>query len=294
MNSRKKAKEMVTGSIDFHIHSGPDIFPRLLNDMEVAAQAKEAGMAAVLLKSHSECTAARAAMAGYVNDFPVFGGMALNYSVGGLNPEAVKTAVRMGAKEVWMPTIHAAHYLKEVDSVPMFAALLKSGMKGIYLLDDSGRLKEPVIEIIEIIVEADIVLATGHISSKEAMVLVEEANKRGVKKIVVTHPTSPMEAYTVEEMREIVERGATMLEHVVNDTTHQMKNPIAPSVIAEAIRAVGAEHTMMSTDSGQVINPAPTISMENFIYLMLEEGIPEEEIRVMTRDNPARMLGLSL
>lgn len=294
MDCRAKAKEMLKGCIDFHIHSGPDVFPRLLNDVEVAQQAKDAGMAAVLLKSHSEPTAARAKIAGIVTDFPVFGGVSLNYGVGGLNPEAVRTAVRMGAKEVWMPTIHAKHYLKEVDSVPMFAALLKGGMQGIWLLNDQGRLKDEVLQIIDIIAEADIVLATGHISIEEAMVLVEEAKTRGVKKIVVTHPTSPMEAYTIQDMKEIVSRGASMLEHVVNDTTHQMKNPIPPSVIADAIRAVGPEHTMMSTDSGQVINPCPVTSMENYICLMLEEGIPEADIRRMTRENPAAMLGMEL
>ena len=292
MEFREKAKTLIKGSIDFHIHSGPDIFPRLLNDMEVAAQAREAGMAAILLKSHSEPTAARASMASLVQNIPVYGGVSLNYGVGGLNPEAVRVAVRMGAKEVWMPTIHAAHYLREVDSVPMFAALLKGGMKGIFLLKEDGRLKDEVLEIIDIVAEADIVLATGHISIEEAMVLVEEAKTRGVKKIVVTHPTSPMEGYSIEDMKEIVAKGATMLEHVVNDTTHQMKHPIKPVVIADAIRAVGAEHTIMSTDSGQRINPAPVISMENFICLMLEEGISEEEIRKMTRDNPAAMLGM--
>lgn len=294
MDFRKRAKELIPGSIDFHIHSGPDIFPRLMNDIEIAAQAKAAGMRGILLKSHSEPTAARATISSIVNDFPVFGGIALNYGVGGLNPEAVRTAVRMGAKEVWMPTIHAEHYLKEVDNVPMFATLLKGGMKGISLLKEDGKLKDEVLEIIDIIAEADIIMATGHISIDEAMVLIETGKMRGVKKMVVTHPTSPMEGYTIEDMKEIVSRGAgaTMLEHVVNDTTHQMKNPISPTVIADAIRAVGAEHTIMSTDSGQIINPAPVVSMENYIYLMLQEGISEKDIIMMTRDNPAKVLGL--
>jgi len=192
-----------------------------------------------------------------------------------------------------MPTIHAKHYLQQVEAVPMFAKLLKGNVEGgLYLLKEDGTLKDEVLEIIDIIAEADIVLATGHISIEEAMVLVEAAAKRGCKKIVVTHPTSPMEAYTHEDMKKIVELGATMLEHVVNDTTHQMKNPIPASVIADAIKATGVQNTIMSTDSGQVINPVPVESMENFITLMLEEGISEEDIRMMTVDNPAKMLGI--
>jgi hypothetical protein len=294
MNYNEIAKRMIDGSIDFHIHSGPDVFPRLMNDIELAYAAKKAGMKAILLKSHTEGTASRAAIATYITGFPVFGGIALNYSVGGLNPEAVRIAIRMGAKQIWMPTIHSAHYLKEMDNVPMFSTILKKskGITGINLLNEDGTLKDVVKEIIELIVEANIVIATGHISYREALALVIEAKKQGANKVVVTHPTSPMENYSIEQMKDILSNGATMLEHVVNDTTHQMKNPINSSVISDAIKATGAANNIMSTDSGQVINPPPVTSMENFIRMMLEDGISEEDIRIMTYDNPAKMLGI--
>lgn len=290
---RVKARELLQGSIDFHIHSGPDIFKRRMDDLEVAQAAKAAGMRAVLLKNHVDCTAARAAVATKYTGFPVFGGLALNHSCGGLNPEAVKTAVKLGAKEIWMPTIHAEHYLKNVSAVPMFAAQLKGGMTGISLLQDNGTLKDEVKQIIDVIAEADIVMASGHISKEEAFRMVEAAKAGGVKKILITHPTSPMEGYTIQEMKEIVSAGASMLEHVVNDITHQMKNPIDPLIIADALKAIGPEHSLMSTDSGQIINPAPAESMESYIYEMLKLGVPEDDIYVMTHTNPAQMLGLT-
>lgn len=298
MDFRAKAQEMIPGSIDYHIHSGPDCFPRILNDIEIVKQAKEAGMRAVLLKSHVEEMAARAKMAMFANgcvsgEFDCFGTLALNLSVGGLNPEAVRNGIRMGVKQVYMPTIHAAHYLAQMGAVPMFAKLLAGGgLKGLYLLNDDGSVKDEVKEICDIIAEAGIVLATGHVSVEEGKALAAEAKKRGVQKIVVTHPTSPMEAYTIEDMKEILSLGATMLEHVVNDTTHQMKNPIPSTVISDAIKATGAANNIMSTDSGQVINPVPVKSLENFICMMLEDGISEADIRMMTRDNPAKMLGI--
>jgi hypothetical protein len=292
MDNKVRAKELIEGSIDFHIHTGPDVFPRLVNDIEAAKQAKEAKMKAILLKNHVTGTGDRAQIASQVVGFPVFGGIALNLPVGGVNPQAVEMALRMGAKEVWMPTIHAAHYLKEVDNVPMFAKLLKSGIKGINLLNQDGSLTNGVREVLALIAQYDGIMATGHISIQEAMALVPEAKKIGVKKIVVTHPLSPMENYSINDMKEILARGATMLEHVVNDITHQMKNPIPASKIAEAIKALGAETAIMSTDSGQVINPAPVCSMENFIREMLDHGIPEKDIILMTRDNPAGMLGI--
>jgi len=292
MDNKVRAKELIEGSIDFHIHTGPDVFPRLVNDIEAAKQAKEAKMKAILLKNHVTGTGDRAQIASQVVGFPVFGGIALNLPVGGVNPQAVEMALRMGAKEVWMPTIHAAHYLKEVDNVPMFAKLIKSGIKGINLLNQDGSLTNAVRDVLAVIVQYDGILATGHISIQEAMALVPEAKKMGVKKIVVTHPLSPMENYSINDMKEILARGATMLEHVVNDITHQMKSPIPASKIAEAIKALGAETAIMSTDSGQVINPAPVCSMENFIREMLDHGIPEKDIMLMTRDNPAGMLGI--
>lgn len=292
MDNTVRAKELIEGSIDFHIHTGPDVFPRLVNDIEAATQAKAAKMKAILLKNHVTGTGDRAQIASRVVDFPVFGGIALNLPVGGVNPQAVEMALRMGAKEVWMPTIHAAHYLKEVDNVPMFAKLIKSGIKGINLLNSDGSLKSEVKDVLALIAQYDGILATGHISIKEAMALVPEAKKMGLKKIVVTHPLSPMENYTLGDMKEILALGATMLEHVVNDITHQMKSPIPASKIADAIKALGPETAIMSTDSGQVINPAPVCSMENFIREMLDHGIPEKDIILMTRDNPARMLGI--
>jgi len=292
MDNKVRAKELIEGSIDFHIHTGPDVFPRLVNDIEAAKQAKEAKMKAILLKNHVTGTGDRAQIASQVVGFPVFGGIALNLPVGGVNPQAVEMALRMGAKEVWMPTIHAKHYLKEVDNVPMFAKLLKSGIKGIYLLNEDGSLKNDVKEVLALIAQYDGILATGHISIQEAMVLVPEAKQMGLKKIVVTHPLSPMENYSIGDMKEILARGATMLEHVVNDITHQMKTPIPASKIADAIKALGPETAIMSTDSGQVINPAPVCSMENFIREMLDHGIPEKAIMLMTRDNPAAMLGI--
>jgi hypothetical protein len=294
MDNQARAKELVEGSVDFHIHTGPDVFPRLVTDIEAAQQAKAAKMKGILLKNHVTSTADRAQIASQVVDFPVFGGIALNLPLGGVNPQAVEMACRMGAKEVWMPTIHSAHYLGEVDNVPMFAKLLKSGIKGINLLNAEGKLKPEVIEVLALIAQYDAILATGHISIPEAMALVPEAKKQGVKKIVVTHPVSPMENYSVADMKEILARGATMLEHVVNDITHQMKKPISPARIAEAIKAVGPESTIMSTDSGQVINPVPVVSMENFIREMLDQGIPEKDVVVMTRCTPGQILGLQV
>jgi len=288
----KQASKMLQGTIDFHIHTGPDIYPRLLNDIEVARQAKRAGMKAILIKSHATITGDRAQIAQSVTDFPVFGGVALNWHVGGLNKYAVECAAKLGAKEVWMPTTHAASYLKYVDHVPMFAKTMPKDIKGISIIREDGRVVPELGPILETIAKNGMILATGHLSPEEGLTLIAEARKAGVEKIVVTHPLASFVNYSVDQMREALSRGATYMEHVFNDCTPQVANPLPPSALGDAIRAIGPEYCIMSTDSGQVVNPPPVKVMAWYIKEMLQYGLSPKAIRTMTITNPGRILGL--
>jgi predicted TIM-barrel fold metal-dependent hydrolase len=288
----KRVQKLLEGSIDVHIHSSPDIFPRIMNDIDLAQTAKQEGMHAILIKSHVVITADRAEIASQQADFPVFGAIALNLPVGGLNLEAVEVALKMGAKEVWMPTIHASHYVAQKDHVPTLAKAVKEGVKGIYLLNEDGSLKEELYPIFKKIAEYDVALGTGHITLQEAKKVVKEAARVGVKKIIVTHPLATFVNYSNEDMKEALDNGALFLEHVFNDVTRQVAYPITQKKIADAIRAIGAKYIVMSTDSGQWLNPIPAQSMGIYIKDMLDLGISEDDVRTMVSTNPARMLGL--
>jgi hypothetical protein len=290
--AEKQAKELLKGAIDFHIHTGPDIYPRLLHDVEVARQAKRAGMKAVLIKSHVTITADRAQIAQAVTGLPVFGGVTLNWQVGGLNRHAVECAAKFGARQVWMPTTHAAHYLKYADHVPMFAKALPKDIPGITILSPGGSLVAEMGPILEIIAKNDMILATGHLSPQEGLALIREAKSAGVKKIVVTHPVASFVHYSTDEMRQALSLGASYLEHVFNDCTPQVAHPLPPSALGDAIKAVGPENCIMSTDSGQVVNPPPVQVMTRYIHEMLQYGFSASAIRKMTATNPGRMLNL--
>lgn len=288
----KQAREMLRGVIDFHIHTGPDIYPRLLNDIEVARQAKRAGMRAILIKSHATITGDRAQIAQTLTSFPVYGGLALNWHVGGLNKYAVECAAKLGASQVWMPTTHACNYLKYVDHVPMFAKSMPKDIKGISIFKEDGSLVPEVGPILEIIAKNGLILATGHLSPEEGLALIPEARKAGVEKIVITHPVASFVNYSVDQMRQALSRGATYLEHVFNDCTPQVANPLPPSALGDAIKAIGPEYCIMSTDSGQVVNPPPVKVMAWYIKEMLQYGFSPKAIRTMTIVNPGRILGL--
>jgi predicted TIM-barrel fold metal-dependent hydrolase len=263
-----------------------------MNDIDLALMAKQEGMRAILIKSHVVITADRAEIASQQADFPVFGAIALNLPVGGLNLEAVEVALKMGAKEVWMPTIHASHYVAQKDHVPTLAKAVKEDMKGIYLLNEDGSLKEELYPIFKKIAEYDVALGTGHVTPQETKAVVREAANTGVKKIIITHPLATFVNFSNEDMKEVLDNGAMFLEHVFNDVTRQVAYPITQKKIADAIRAIGAKYIIMSTDSGQWLNPIPAQSMGIYIKDMLDLGISDDDVRMMVSTNPARMLGL--
>jgi len=289
---KEQVMDLLHGAIDIHIHSAPDIYPRILNDIELALQAQEMGMRAILIKNHFTETAGRASLASQATNFPVFGGIALNLSVGGLNPHAVRTALKLGAKTVWLPTLHSRAFVSKKSHVGHLAGEIGSDLEGIYLLNDDGKIKEELYAIFDLITEHDASLATGHISKEEAKIVVREAANRGVKKIIVTHPMASFVDYSVEDMKEILDLGATWLEQVFNDTTRQVGHPITRESLFSGIKAIGADHCIMSTDSGQWLNPVPAQQMGIYIQDMLNFGFSEMEIQTMVADHPAQMLGL--
>jgi len=283
--------KLLRGAIDVHMHTAPDIHARSVDDVEAALQAKRAGMRAIVIKNHVTMTADRAQMAAKTANFPVFGGITLNYSVGGLNAQAVEAAVRLNAREVWMPSITASNYLKH-PTIPMFTKTLPKGLTGISILDKKKELVPEMEPILHLVAEHDLILGTSHLSVEEGKILVEEAKKFGVKKVLVTHPQIDFISYSLKDMREIARKGA-VLEHGYVICTRQMAHPLPPSTIAEAIKAVGPEHCIMATDGGQAVNPPPVEMLRMFIEEMLRNGIKEEEIKLMTHANPAKILGLT-
>ena len=286
-----KAKELLKDSIDIHMHTGPDIFTRSVNDIEAAQQAKEAGLRAILIKNHLFPTPERARIASEAVDFKVYGSISLNLTVGGLNPHAVETSIKLGSKEVWMPTFHSTCFIADSMSIPAMAKELPKGIKGISILGSDGELLPEVFEILDIIARNDVILGTGHISKPEAMKLLDAAENVGIEKFFLTHPMIEFLDYELDEMKVAVDKGA-LLEHDWIICTPQAKNPTNPSKIADVIKEIGPEFCILASDGGQRINPPPVKMFEQFIIAMLRNGLSEDEVSVMVTENPAKMLGI--
>lgn len=290
------ACEFLHGAIDLHIHTAPDIVPRLLDDFALARAARDAGMAAIVLKSHHMLTADRAQIAQQA--FPevkIFGGLALNRpACGGLNPEAVKVAIRMGAKIIWLPTLSAANHIQRTKTrVTGNLGVMSQGFKPepVIVVGDGGIVRPEMVEILQLIAEADIILATGHLSVPEIKAVVDAAAAAGVQKILINHPELWLIGMSAEDQRALAAKGALM-EVCVRSVTAPGHGDASPRLLAEQIKAVGATHVVMATDYGQVDSPPAPEGLAWYINQMLECGIPATDIERMTKENPSRLLGL--
>jgi len=165
-------------------------------------------------------------------------------------------------------------------------------MEGIYLLNDDDSLKEEMYPILDLIAKNDAILATGHIGQKEAEVVIPAAVKRGVKRIVVTHPEAEFLNKTLKDMKKLLDLGATYLEFVYCTTTRQVQYAMTPEEFCNTIKNFEPEHVIMSTDSGQWVNPEPVQQIGMYIRDMLTFGFSEPDVRTMVSDNPAKLLGI--
>ena len=278
------ASEILKGAIDIHIHIGPDpVRRRRLTAYETVVQAKEAGMRGIVLKSHYYITTPVTHLLQLlVPGIELYGGLALDHEVGGLNPAAVEMAGKIHTRMVWMPTFSSECDMQKQKIVG----------KGITILDEDGRLLPAVTEILELIKKYDMTLCTGHLSTGEIFALLDEARRVGIERTIITHPMSVSFGCraSVEEQKRMIREGI-FIEHCFIGTM-PTSDRVDPQRIADAIRAVGPEHCILSTDFGQIFNPPPVEGMRMYIETMLRCGITEEEVIAMVRNNPARALGL--
>jgi hypothetical protein len=271
--------DCLEGAIDLHVHSSPDVDIRRFNDLELASEAKRAGMGAILIKSHQNSTVERAWLVSKViSGIQVFGGLVLNSTVGGLNVAAVKLALAMGAKEIWMPTRSALNHRFHHGETG-----------GISVIDSSGSLVPEVQAILEAIAATDCILSTGHLSPNESLVLIHQARRCGVRKILITHPEWAPTFYSIELQRELAQLGNVWFERCFVSTTY-LCGSVPFQVIERAITEAGVGTTVLSTDLGQPQTPPPAEGLRLYAEQLRSSGFSPEDIHQMMCTNPAHLL----
>jgi hypothetical protein len=283
------------GVIDMHVHPDPDVFGRSLTDVELALIAKRKGMRGIVLKNHVVTTADRAQLA--MNQVPgidIWGGIVLNSSVGGINPAAVEWMHRMSGgrgKIVWLPTFDSDKHVKTlVDKT-------KSGI----VVAPGGKVTPEMDEILKIIARENLVLATGHVHAEEVVAVTRRARELGVKNILVTHGLTNIPGLSPAQAKQVAQMGAYIeicyLQFLTGPTaqyqwmTHWDR--VDAKAVAQAVKEIGADHLVLSTDLGQQGMMTPPDGIENQVAAVRAAGVSQADIDKMMKRNPARLLGLA-
>jgi hypothetical protein len=272
--------QTLEGAIDFHAHAAPDGTPRKMDVLELARLAKAAGMRAIVIKNHYEPTASLAyVVRKAVPGIEVFGGISLDLTLGGVNPAAVEwmTKVEGGyGKVVWLPTFDSESQVKLSGQQRPFAPVTRD-----------GKILPEVLAVIALAAQHDLVLETGHSAPQESLLIIAEAKRQGVEHVLVTHAmNSPGGSMTLDEMREAARLGALL------ELVHSPLNDEQLRKEAEAIRAIGAASFVLASDLGQPPNPLHTDGLLALYRGLMAQGVSAGDIDLMSRKNPARLLGL--
>jgi hypothetical protein len=292
------AWEAIQGAYDLQVHVAPDVIERRTDDIDLAKDFLARGLRGFALKSHYIPTAERAqVVTKAVPGIEAYGAIALNHSVGGLNPVAIEIAGRSGNKIVWAPTVDAANETAGRldggnEKLPFWAKIQREiAAAGITrppmtVLDAEGKISDETRQCLELIAKYNMILATGHLGRHEIFPLVKEARALGVKRVVITHAEFPSQNLTGEEQAELADLGA-IIEHCFT-TYHTNKAPW--EAVFANIRAVGIERTMLSTDLGQKTNPPVAEGFAMFAQRLLDAGFTVSEINLMAAAIPQSLI----
>ena len=291
----KRVEALIKGAIDIHCHSGPSVMPRCLDHIDAVEEAASVGMRALLFKDHyysatpiTELLKGRYAHLGV----EMLSGVPLNNTSGGLNPYAVDHGLKLGARLVWMPTFSAANHIRNNHRKNMLATkepMLPPTM--LTVVDDKGQLKDEVKFILDQIAERDAVLSAGHLHISEIWPLFDEAKKRGVERRLVQHPTYTIGA-SLADIKELTSGGAFVEHSLCMFIDESRFKHWTGDELKEMITAGTTEQTILGSDLGQIKNPTPVTGFKAVIRLCISLGYTDAEIRKLTGDNAARLMGI--
>ncbi|MEW9307902.1 DUF6282 family protein [Labrys neptuniae] len=293
----KRIDALLKGAIDPHVHSGPSIAPRGLDHLELARQMSEAGFAAVVTKDHDYAGVATAALISQHHPeltTKVFSGIVLNNVVGGINPYAVEHTAAMGGKIVWMPTLAAENHLEweKTSSWSHPASTQKMRpARAVPVLDANRQVLDDVKEVLDVIARSGMALASGHLHVSETWILFEEARRRGVERLIFTHPEDIVGA-SLDDVKEIAAMGAYVEHSLCMFLEGSKFKTRSAEDLRQQIEAAGVDRTILCSDLGQVGVFSPLEGFRRGVRLCLELGYSDEAIRRMVSTNTAHVLGL--
>jgi len=295
----RRIDALLVGAIDPHVHSGPSIAPRGVDHLELLRQASAAGFAAIVTKDHDYSGVMTAAL--IAKHHPelktkILSSIVLNNVVGGLNPYAVEHTAAMGGRIVWMPTLAAENHLRWEKTSNWVHPASTQKMRpaaGIPVLNPDKSVRDDVKEVLDIVAKNDMVLASGHLHISETWLVFEEAKRRGVRRMTLTHPEDVVDA-SMNDVAGIAKMGA-FVEHSLCMFIEGSKFKTCDGEdLRKHIEAAGVDQTVLCSDLGQTGTVGPIEGFRRGIRLCMELGYSDADIRKMVSTNTARMLGIEV
>lgn len=296
-NESARISDLLRGAVDPHVHSGPSIAPRSLDMLELGQVLSGAGFAAAVTKDHDYSGVMCARL---VRDhFPeittrIYSGIVLNNVVGGCNPYAAEHTAAAGGKIVWLPTLAAENHLEWEKTANWAhpAATHKMRPATAVPLFDHGRLRPEVLDVLDVVAASGMALASGHIHASETRIVFAEARRRGVERLIFTHPEDIVGA-TPDDVTDIADLGA----YVEHSLAFFLKGSKFQNRTAEELKVfidlVGPERTILCSDLGQPGSLNPLEGFRQGVATCLALGYTDSQIRDMVARNAAAVIGLS-
>ncbi|MFI5959477.1 DUF6282 family protein [Cryptosporangium sp. NPDC051539] len=287
--------KVLDGTVDLHCHSGPSPFPRRFDHVDASHDGARINMRGILVKSHHHNTVMDVLAMKKLLDgapTPVFGGVALNSEVGGINPSATALAINMGGRCVWGPTVSAKQHIcahSHGDGFPSAAGELYEKEVSIY--DESGDVSADTHLVLQLVADAGIMLTGGHLDGPAMKTFFRTAHDKGVRRMLLHHPD-----YIVNVAENDIDDMLALGVYVEHDLA--MYHPDVKAVgwpieqLVDWIRKIGPERTVINSDLGQEGNPLPVDAYLHIVSGLLDHGIPASDVRQMICHNTAYLLGL--
>lgn len=287
--------QILNGAVDLHTHPAPDIVPRSQSIAEAIDDFTAAGYAGFVVKSHVASTAALCAAHTTGSRAQAIGSIALNRPVGGLNAAAVEVAARLGARVVWLPTVDSRRQREQATTAgpaPVWAdaqaELARTPGYGppITVLEDGGKVVPEIHDVLDVVREHSLLLATGHLDCDEAFAVIDAAKGHGVERVMVTHPDLPRQRITLDAQVEMARRGAWIEKTMASVLEGKLPRERA----LRGVRACGVGSTLLTGDLGQPHNGLIIAGILGWARNLHDAGFDPEDIHRLLVLNPTAAL----
>ena len=288
-------RDILKGILDIRVHAGPSVANRQVDAADMLKEAVVAGYRGFLVKDHyfPSCMGVKMVQEHCdAKGVEIYSSMCLNNSMGLFNLMALDAAINMGAKIIYFPTVSSKNHIDHHKGNFVGSGKMSVPETPVVYVDENGVMDPAAVECLKLIAEKDVVLGTGHGTAWEIDHLVEKALEVGVKRILVNHPQFHIGA-SYEQMTKWAKLGAYIEMNVCVFTSGSKLGSLDDQVIADMLKAVPLEQMILDSDMGQNGNGSPVEGMYRFIRLLMDKfGLSEEDINLIAKTNPAKLLGV--